>query len=213
VYVPAQFAEDRVPVMHDMIRRIRLGALVTFNADDLVASHLPMLIDPEPGPFGRLSGHLARANPQARALKPAMQALAIFTGPQAYITPAWYATKRLTGKVVPTWNYVAIHAYGELRLIDDAAHTLAHVRRLTEAQETGRAEPWKVSDAPADFIAGMVKAIIGFELTIVRLEGKWKMSQNRPAEDRLGIVEGLAREGGPADVAAMVAALGASETG
>jgi transcriptional regulator len=211
VYVPAQFAEDRVPVLHDMIRRIRLGALVTLNADDLVASHLPMLIDPEPGPFGRLSGHLARANPQARALKPAMQALAIFTGPQAYITPAWYATKRLTGKVVPTWNYVAIHAYGELRFIDDAAHTLAHVRRLTEAQETSRAEPWKVSDAPADFIAGMVKAIIGFELTIVRLEGKWKMSQNRPAEDRVGVVEGLAREGGPADVAAMVAALGASQ--
>jgi transcriptional regulator len=207
VYVPTQFREDRVPVLHEMIGRIRLGTLVTLNADGLVASHLPMLVDPEPGPFGRLSGHVARANPQWRSLEPKVQALAIFTGPEAYITPSWYATKRLNGKVVPTWNYVAIHAYGELRFIDDPAHTLAHVTRLTEAQEASRAEPWKVSDAPADFIAGMVKGIVGFELAIARLEGKWKMSQNRPEDDRAGVVEGLAREGGPADVAAIVAAV------
>jgi transcriptional regulator len=212
VYVPKHFREERVPVLHEMIRRIRLGALVTLNADGLVASHLPMLVDPEPGPFGRLSGHIARANPQWRALKPEVAALAIFAGPEAYITPAWYATKRLTGKVVPTWNYVAIHAYGDLRFIDDPAHTLAHVTRLTAAQESRRAEPWEVSDAPADFIAGMVKGIVGFELTIARLDGKWKMSQNRPEDDRAGVVEGLAREGGSADVAAIVAAVVSEKT-
>jgi transcriptional regulator len=207
VYVPTQFREDRVPVLHEMMQRIRLATLVTLNTDGLVASHLPMLVDREPGPFGRLSGHVARANPQWRSLKPDVPALAIFTGPEAYITPSWYATKRLTGKVVPTWNYVAIHAYGELRFIDDPAHTLAHVTRLTQAQESLRAEPWKVSDAPADFVAGMVKGIIGFELTIARLEGKWKMSQNRPEDDRAGVVEGLTQEGGSAEVAALVAAV------
>jgi transcriptional regulator len=212
VYVPTQFREERVPVLHAMIRRIRLGTLVTLNTDGLVASHLPMLIDPEPGPFGRLSGHLARANPQWRSLKPDVSALVIFTGPEAYITPSWYATKRLTGKVVPTWNYVAIHAYGELRFIDDPAHALAHVTRLTAAQESQRAEPWKVSDAPADFIAGMVKGIVGFELAIARLEGKWKMSQNRPADDRAGVVEGLTRDGGSADAAAIVAAVASEKS-
>jgi transcriptional regulator len=206
VYVPTHFREPSVPVLHEMMRRIRLGTLVTLNAEGLVASHLPMLIDAEPGPFGRLSGHVARANPQWRSLNPEMPALVIFTGPQAYITPSWYASKRLNGKVVPTWNYVAIHAYGALRFIDDPAHALAHVTRLTAEQEATRAEPWKVSDAPAAFIAGMVKGIVGFELAIARLEGKWKMSQNRPEDDRAGVVEGLAREGGPADVAAIVAA-------
>jgi transcriptional regulator len=209
VYVPASFRENRVPLLHDMIRRIRLGALVTLGAEGLVASHLPLLIDAEPAPFGRLSGHMARANPQARSLDPKVQALVVFTGPEAYISPSWYPTKQLTGKVVPTWNYVAIHAYGTLRFIDDPAVTLAHVTRLTETQETPRAQPWQVADAPGDFIAGMVKAIIGFELVITRLEGKWKMSQNRPAEDRAGVVEGLAREGGSAEVAELVAGLSA----
>jgi transcriptional regulator len=206
VYVPAAFKEDRIPVLHEMIRRIRLGMLVTLGRDGLVASHLPMLIDAEPAPFGTLSGHMARGNPQWRTLDPEVEALVIFAGPQAYITPSWYATKPLTGKVVPTWNYVAIHAYGALRLIDDPEHTRAHVTRLTDAQESARDKPWHVTDAPEDFIAGMVKGIIGFELAITRLDGKWKMNQNRPAEDRAGVVEGLTREGGSPEVAAMVAA-------
>jgi len=205
MYVPAQFREDRVPVLHEMIRRIRLGTLVTLNGDGLVASHLPMLVDPEPAPFGMLSGHFARANPQWRTLKPEVEALVIFAGPQAYITPSWYATKPLTGKVVPTWNYVAIHAYGALRVVDDPAHTHAHITRLTDTQESARAQPWHVTDAPDDFIVGMVKGIIGFEFVITRLDGKWKMSQNRPAEDRAGVVAGLAREGGSAEIGALVA--------
>jgi transcriptional regulator len=205
MYVPAAFREDRIPVLHQMIRQVRFGTLVTLNHDGLVASHLPMLIDPDPAPFGTLSGHMARANPQWRALTPEIEALAIFAGPQAYITPSWYATKPLSGKVVPTWNYVAIHAYGALRIIDDPDHTRSHVTRLTDTQESARAEPWHVTDAPHDFITGMVKGIVGFELVIARLEGKWKMSQNRPAEDRAGVVDGLAREGGSAEIAALVA--------
>ena len=137
------------------------------------------------------------------------ESVAIFSGPQAYISPSFYATKAETGKVVPTWNYVAIHAYGELRFFEDAERLLRLVTRLTETHEAGRREPWAVSDAPPTYIQTMLKGIVGFELPIVRLEGKWKMSQNRPAQDRAGTVEGLRREGGPAEavVAEIVAAV------
>jgi transcriptional regulator len=213
MYLPKDFREDSVPALHDAIRRIALGTLVTLGADGMEASHVPMLIDPEPAPFGTLRGHLARANPQWRGVTPGTQALAIFLGPEAYVTPAWYATKRATGKVVPTWNYVSVHAYGALRVIDDAEWLRALVTRLTETHEAERAAPWAVSDAPADYIAGMLRAIVGFELPIARLEGKWKMSQNRPAEDRAGVVEGLKREGGAeeAAVADIVAAVSKPE--
>ena len=197
MYLPKDFREERVPALHEAIRQIALATLVTLGPDGVEASHVPMLIDPEPAPFGTLRGHLARANPQWRRLAAGTQSLAIFLGPETYITPSWYATKRASGKVVPTWNYVAVHAYGALRIVDDAAWLLALVTRLTATHEAGRAQPWAVSDAPADYIAGMVKAIIGFELPIARLEGKWKMSQNRPAEDRAGVVEGLMRDGSP----------------
>jgi transcriptional regulator len=196
MYVPQLFAETRVPVLHQAIEDIRFGTLVTLSGDGLEASHVPMLLDPEPGPYGTLSGHLARTNPQWRSLAAGAEALAIFLGPYAYVSPSWYPSKQEHGKVVPTWNYVAIHAAGPVTFHDDASHTLAHVTRLTAAMESGRAQPWAVSDAPADFIRGMVKGIIGFELPITRLEGKWKMSQNRPGEDRAGVVEGLRREGG-----------------
>lgn len=201
MYVPSQFREDQVPVLHELIRQQPLAALVTSGPTGLFASHLPLLIEPEPAPFGTLVGHLARANPQWKDAAPGAEALAIFTGPQAYITPAWYATKAETGKVVPTWNYAAVHAYGTLRFFDDEARLLALVTRLTEAHEGKRAEPWAVSDAPADFVRGMVKAIVGFELVITRLEGKWKMSQNRPVVDIGRVVDGLRREGGPGEAA------------
>jgi transcriptional regulator len=205
VYLPANFREDRVEVMHQAIREIALGALVTLGADGLSASHVPMLVDAAPAPFGTLTGHIARANPQWRSLTPEVDALAIFTGPGAYISPGWYATKPLTGKVVPTWNYVAIHATGKLRFFDDAERLRGIVTALTDRHEQRRPEPWKVTDAPADYIAGMLKAIVGFELTIAKLEGKWKMSQNRPTEDQAGVVEGLTHEAGAPDVAAIVA--------
>jgi transcriptional regulator len=204
LYVPPHFSEDSLPALHDAIRSARLGTLVTNGPEGLEASHVPMLLDPEPAPFGMLSGHIARANPQWLKASPDAPALAIFMGPDAYITPAWYATKRQTGKVVPTWNYVAIHASGALRFIEDADWLLALVTRLTRSHEGKRAEPWAVSDAPPDFIRSQIKGIVGFELSIAKLEGKWKMSQNRPAEDRAGVVEGLAREGGPVEKAVAV---------
>jgi transcriptional regulator len=202
MYVPAHFAEDRIPFLHDAIRASGLATLVTLTEDGLIASHVPLLIDPEPAPYGTLIGHIARPNPQKK--QAIGEALAIFLGPDGYITPSYYATKRETGKVVPTWNYSAIHAYGTLRFIDDPAHLLDIVTRLTNRHEGPRDAPWAVSDAPADFVQGMLKGIVGFELTITRLQGKWKMSQNRPAADRTGVVEGLNKDGQP-DLAREVA--------
>ena len=203
MYVPPLFKEDRIDVLHAAIRQSGLGTLVTLTADGLIASHVPMLLDLEPSPYGTLLGHVARPNPQARGAVAGVQALAIFQGPDAYVTPSWYATKRETGKVVPTWNYVAIHAYGTVEFFDAADRLRAIVTRLTEREEVGRAEPWAVSDAPAGYVEGMLQGIVGFALPIARLEGKWKMSQNRPAADRAGVVAGLEAEGRK-DVAALV---------
>ena len=195
MYVPPLFKEDRTDVLHDAIRRADLATLVTLSADGLVASHVPMLLDAEPAPNGTLIGHLARPNPQARGA--VCEALAIFQGPDAYITPSWYVTKRQNGKVVPTWNYVAIHAYGTIEFFNDPERLRDVVTRLTARQEAGRAQPWAVADAPPDFIDGMLRGIVGFALPISRLEGKWKMSQNRPAEDRAGVIDGLHAERRP----------------
>ena len=200
MYIPKPFKEERIDVLHDAIHRAGLATLVSTTPDGLIASHIPLLLDPEPAPYGTLLGHLARPNPQARGA--IGEALAIFLGPDSYITPSWYATKRETGKVVPTWNYVAIHAYGPLDFIDDPEHTREHITQLTERHEAGRPTPWATTDAPEEFIAALVRGIIGFRLTIRRLEGKWKMGQNRPLPDRLGMVEGLEQEG-RSDVAAL----------
>jgi transcriptional regulator len=203
VYVPPLFKEDRIDVLHDAIRRTGLATLVTLAADGLIASHVPMLLDPDPAPYGTLIGHLARPNPQAHGAVPGVQGLAIFQGPDVYITPSWYATKRENGKVVPTWNYVAIHAHGPVEFFDDTERLRDVVTGLTEREEQARADPWAVSDAPAAFIDGMLKGIVGFALPIARLEGKWKMSQNRPAQDRAGVVAGLEQQGRE-DVAVLV---------
>jgi transcriptional regulator len=207
VYIPSLFNEDRIDVLHDAIRAAGLATLVTVTQNGLIASHVPLLLDPEPAPYGTLIGHLARPNPQARGA--IGEALAIFHGPDAYITPSWYATKRETGKVVPTWNYVAIHAAGPIEFFNDPDRLLHIVTRLTEQQEAGRPAPWAVSDAPADFVQVMLKGIVGFAIQLTRLEGKWKMSQNRPAEDRAGVVAGLTAEGRD-DVAALVPSPAAS---
>jgi transcriptional regulator len=201
MYVPPLFKEDRIDVLHDAIRSTGLATLITNTAGGLIASHVPMLLDTAPAPYGTLIGHLARPNPQARGA--IGEALAIFQGPEAYITPSWYATKRENGKVVPTWNYVAIHAYGSVEFFNDRERLRDVVTRLTERQESLRSEPWAVTDAPDDFVDMMLKGIVGFAMPITRLEGKWKMSQNRPAEDRSGVVAGL-EEDGRADVAALI---------
>ncbi|MBN8904367.1 MAG: transcriptional regulator [Rhodospirillales bacterium 69-11] len=197
MYVPAHFKEERVEAMHAHMRACGLATLVTLTAEGLVASHVPLLLDPDPGPFGTLRGHLARPNPQAKDADAAVQALVIFQGEEGYITPSYYATKRETGKVVPTWNYAAVHAYGPIRFFDEAEALLDVVTRLTDRHEAERAAPWAVSDAPADFVAGMLRGIVGFEIPIARLEGKVKMSQNRPAADRDGVIAGLAADGKP----------------
>ena len=195
MYVPPLFKEDRVDVLHATMRQVGLATLVTLTDAGLIASHLPVLLDPEPAPYGTLIGHLARPNPQAKGAVSGIDALMIFQGPDAYITPSWYETKRQNGKVVPTWNYVTIHAYGPVTFFNDADRLRDVVTRLTDREEAKRAEPWAVTDAPADFVEGMLKAIVGFSIPVTRLEGKWKMSQNRPAEDRAGVIDGLAAEG------------------
>jgi transcriptional regulator len=203
MYLPPQFREDDVPALHAAIRGIGFGTLVTHAADGLIASHVPMLVDPDPAPYGSLIGHVSRANTQWRSVTAGIDALAMFVGPNAYVTPSWYPSKHETGKAVPTWNYVAIHAYGPVNFFEDADRLLALVTRLTESHEASRATPWAVSDAPADYVQSMLKGIVGFALPITRLEGKWKMSQNRTPADLAGVREGLARESGPANDAVL----------
>jgi transcriptional regulator len=198
VYLPKHFAEERIEVLHEAIRRTELATLVTMGANGLFATHLPVLLDPSAGPFGTLYGHIARANPQWRDLASDTQALAIFLGPHTYISPRWYATKRETGRVVPTWNYLAVHAYGTVRTFDDPDQLRRHVEQLTDHHEGKRPDPWRVSDAPPDYVDGLLKGIVGLEFPIERIEGKWKMSQNRPEVDSLGTIAGLEAAGQPA---------------
>lgn len=206
MYLPAHFQEDRVEVMADLMRRHPLAALVTVGPAGLCANHVPLLYDPEPAPFGVLRGHLARANPQWREARPQIGALAIFQGAQAYVSPSFYPSKQEHGRVVPTWNYLAVHARAELIVHDDADWLRRLVTELTATHEASFPQPWAVSDAPADYIEGLLKAIVGVELRITGLEGKWKASQNRPAADRAGVADGLARDA--SDMAEAVRALG-----
>lgn len=193
MYQPPHFREDRTEVLHALMREHCFATLVTLGPDGLTASHLPMEIDPAPAPFGTLRGHLARGNSQWRDFSTDVAALVIFSGPQAYITPSWYATRSETGRVVPTWNYMVVHAYGRLRTFDDAGRLKSLVTALTERQEKDLAEPWQVDDSPADFIERQLKGIVGIELAVERLEGKWKISQNKGAADRAGVIDGLSQ--------------------
>lgn len=188
MYNPAHFAETRPDVLRAFMRAHPLGALVTTGPDGPEATHLPLYLD---AAGQLLRCHMARANPQWRQIVSAGRVLAIFTGPEHYITPNWYPSKEEHGKVVPTWNYVAVHAVGSARLFDDTPALLRHLNELTDTHEAGFAEPWSVADAPADYVEGLTKAIVGVEITIDRLEGKWKTSQNRPAADQEGVVAGL----------------------
>lgn len=192
MYIPSSNAEHRPEVMHGFIEAQPFGALVTASASGLFATHLPFVLDRTRGAHGTLEGHVARANPHHRLVTGESEALVIFNGPDAYVTPAWYAAKAEHGRVVPTWNYVAVHVYGTLRIVDDRAFLRRHLEALTARHEAGRETPWTMGDAPADYIERLERAIVGLELTITRLEGKWKMSQNRSAADIDGVVRGLA---------------------
>jgi transcriptional regulator len=191
MYTPPAFRLDDLPELHVAMGAAPLATLVTATAQGLIATPLPLLLDPSDGPLGTLHGHLARANPQWEAAAQA-EALAVFQGPDAYVSPGWYAAKQEHGRVVPTWNYVAVHAHGTPEFYEDEARLLETVTRLTDRHEADRADPWSVSDAPARFVQGQLRGIVGLRLPIARLEGKRKMSQNRSPEDRAGVARGLA---------------------
>ncbi|MDI1329860.1 FMN-binding negative transcriptional regulator [Pseudomonas sp.] len=192
MYNPSGFAIKDLHELQQQIIDTRLAMVVTHGEQGLQASHLPLLFNPEQGPNGTLYGHFARGNPQWKELQNGAEALVIFAGADAYVSPGFYPSKAEHGKVVPTWNYVAVHAYGTADVFTDADRLLNLVSALTDRHEASRQQPWKVTDAPADYIDGMLKAIVGFALPIQRLEGKRKLSQNRSAADIAGVREGLA---------------------
>ncbi|QOZ28948.1 FMN-binding negative transcriptional regulator [Bradyrhizobium sp. CCBAU 51753] len=205
MYLSPHFKIDELAAIHAAMQASRLATLVTATADGLIGTPLPLILDAREGEYGTLYGHVARPNPQWKT--PATgEAMAIFTGPDAYVTPSWYVTKAEHGKVVPTWNYVAVHAYGAAEFFEDADRLLDVVTRLTELHESSRAEAWQVSDAPADFIKAQLRGIVGLKMPITRLDAKKKMSQNRKAEDRAGVIAGLGASDNPGDreVAAMI---------
>ena len=189
MYLPKHFEQADPAALRSLMREHPLAALVTLGDDGVTADHVPLEFLPEAGPHGTLRGHVARANPLWK--KAGSQVLAIFSGPQAYITPSWYPSKAEHHKVVPTWNYTVVHAHGRLRAIDDAPWMHALVSGLTAHHEAPRAAPWAVADAPDDYVQQMLRAIVGIEIELTRLVGKWKISQNRGEADRLGVAEGL----------------------
>lgn len=198
MYVPPAFRWEERPELHAAMRAARLATLVTATVDGLMATPLPLLLVAEEGELGTLHGHLAKANPQSQAAVQG-EALAIFGGPDAYVTPSWYASKREHGRVVPTWNYETVHAHGVPEFYEDEERLLEQVTRLTALHEGSRAEPWAVTDAPASFVKGQLKGIVGLRLPIARIAGKRKMSQNRPPADREGVAEGLGASERPGD--------------
>jgi transcriptional regulator len=192
VYVPKAFREDRQQILHALIEQHSFGTLITFDDGELTASHLPFLLEPGRGPHGTLLGHFARANPQWESFAEEREALAIFQGPHAYVSPSWYETPLS----VPTWNYVAVHAYGPPRLVSEEEVLRSILEASVRTYEAAFEKPWDMAWLPDDYVEHMMKAIVGFEIPIRRLDGKLKLSQNRSAEDRQGVVDGLRRQSG-----------------
>lgn len=199
MYTPTAFRQDDLATLHQQMHATRLPTLVSHGKQGLLASHLPLLLAPDEGEHGTLYGHFARANPQWRDLAEGSPALVIFQGAEAYISPSWYAAKAEHGKVVPTWNYISVQAHGRAEVFDDAERLLQLVSRLSDQHEAERPQPWAVSDAPRDYIDSMLRAIVGFALPIERLEGKWKLGQNRSQADQTGVREGLHASHDPRD--------------
>jgi transcriptional regulator len=191
MYTPKAFEVTDLPLLHAAMKQSELATLVTITTNGLVATHLPLLLDETRGEYGTLTGHVSRANVQWRETDANAEALIIFLGLDSYVSPNWYPAKQETGRVVPTWNYAAIHAYGRITFIEDPEWLRAMVSDLTKKHEASFPAPWQVTDAPAVYIDSQLKAIVGFEFQIVRLEGKQKFNQNRSVEDRLGVIEGL----------------------
>jgi len=204
MYQPLPHRQESLEAQHALIRNHPLGLLISHGASGLEANSIPFLIDPNASKFGTLQAHMARANGQWRSLSEAGEVLVVFQGADHYITPGWYETKRETGKVVPTWNYLIVQARGRPRVIEDPVWLRVQIEALTNRHESGRAAPWAVGDAPEAFVEAQVRAIVGVEIEIAAIEGKWKASQNRPVADRAGVIAGL-EELGDEDSRAMAA--------
>jgi transcriptional regulator len=192
MYAPKHFAESDPVVLRNAVRQIRAGEFVTFGSDGLEASFIPLLISDD---AGTVTGHLAKGNGQWRRADVSVPALVTWVGPDEYVSPSYYPSKQEHGKVVPTWNYIAVQAKGVVTFHDDDTWTRSHVEALTNFHEAAMASPWSVDDAPSDFIDGLVKAIVGIELRVTSIEGKWKLSQNRPQPDIAGVISGLESQG------------------
>lgn len=204
MYLPSAFREERLETLHALIRAHPLATLITAGTDGLIANLVPFIVV-ETGDRGTLRAHISKANDQVEALRAGADTLVVFQGPEAYITPSWYPSKKEHGQVVPTWNYVVVQVRGTPHVIDDPAWLRTQIGALTAGQENQRSEPWKVTDAPESFIQDQIRAIIGVEIPILSIEGKWKVSQNRSAADRQGVYEGLRREGKSEPMARLVA--------
>jgi len=191
MYIPKHNAETNIETLHALIHSHPLGAWVTIGENELLANHIPFFLDPSRGQFGTLIAHVARANPAWRLSSKTIPSVVLFQGTETYITPSWYPSKQLHGKTVPTWNYVVVHAHGIPNIIEDKQWLLENINRLTNHQERNKTTPWKVSDAPSDYIERLLGAIVGLEIPITSLVGKWKVSQDKPESDRLGVVAGL----------------------
>lgn len=203
MYIPAHFESPDREATHQLMKDYPLATLVTMGVNGMEANHIPLHFSTEPLSPGTLRGHVARANPMWRHLVPEVEVLAIFHGPEAYISPSWYASKKRDGKVVPTWNYAVVHAYGKLQIKDDPVWLREQLETLTAAHESNLPQPWAVGDAPADYIGNLLKAVVGIEIQVTRLQGKWKMSQNQPPENRMGVVKAL-EQSGQGDVAGLI---------
>ena len=199
MYIPKHFDEPKIEVMHELIRANPLATLVTLTVNGLTANHIPLLLSENQTAFGTLQGHVARANPIWRESLSEVESIAIFHGSTAYISPSFYATKEENGKVVPTWNYAVVHASGNLRIIDDAGWLRSQIERLTAKQEADFPKPWKLTDAPDDYIEKLLSAVVGIEIVITKLEGKWKVSQNQPEQNKESVIAGLKKRGMPND--------------
>lgn len=195
MYVPSCFEESRLDVLRSLIQQHSLGTLVTLSADGIEANHVPFIFDPEPAPYGTLRAHVARSNPVWRDFSADLDVLVVFQGAQSYISPSLYATKKTDERVVPTYNYMTVHAYGRMRVMEDAARLHDLLRRLSDQHESGRSQPWRVDDAPAEYIERLMQVIVGIEIPVSRLIGKWKVSQNQPAGNRASVEAGLREQG------------------
>jgi transcriptional regulator len=200
MYLKSQFEETRVEVLQGLVKAYPLGTLIAMIDSQISVNHMPFFLSCDGGPWGTLKGHVPRANNLWKSLDLQQELVVVFQGPSSYITPSWYPSKKTHGKVVPTWNFAVVHVRGRPRVIEDAAWLNRHLNELTDEHEATQRAPWKVSDAPKDFIDEMSRLLVGIEIPIDSMIGKWKVSQNRPAQDRIGVADGLASRGDGASV-------------